>query len=417
MKRRKTTRSPSLSNCYSRACPSSVWQYSQSSSSAKGTSSAPKLGGRLSHLVVLVRLLHSLCCRLLTGLVLSIGQWAPIVGTGLAVLGSLYVLLAEDLADLAALKKRPNETIDIRHCDCHDCQNARRQGLPSHHPMDVNDSPRGRRSRSIHDDPAESPPQERMPTFEVSEHSPDAPPHSVPGAGPAGLSEKMDGATGQQMSSVDQPPPEQGAQSKHSWLASLGMKVARGLDTASNYISTSAQDHFSDHQWTGEAEKYPQIPGEEQRNPELARMRKEYGLRRDRSPHPERHRAASFVSVASASGIEASSSTQRAISPQRPPLVTLQRGRPTGDFQTPPTSPTSPIATSPGATRPRRRDTLEPPMPTYPTAYPSSSRRDSPPTHIRSMSVPEGQASPAIVVSSDRDTISPEEEKHEDHPT
>ena len=50
----------------------------------------------------------------------SLGQWAPIVGTALAVVGSLYLLLSADIEAAGKEDGQQEETIvgKCRNCDC-----------------------------------------------------------------------------------------------------------------------------------------------------------------------------------------------------------------------------------------------------------------------------------------------------------
>jgi hypothetical protein len=338
-------------------------------------------------------------------LILLIGQWAPIVGTGLAVLGSLYVLV---IGDLATLKKPTNETIEIRPSGYDESPISREQYPPSDLQGDGGHSPSEEGTRSIRDGHTESPSREQLPNLEGREKSPSRT-ASGPTVTPAEFSEKMP-STGQ-MSPIDEQYAEHDPHSKRSRFANVskklakgGKKLAKGIEAASDYISISAGEHFQDPQFRDEAEKYPEIPGEEMRNPELARMQREYSRHRDKSPHRgEHHRTTSMTpSIASDQGIEGSSSVRRTASPRKQPSSPSQREHPSTDPNSPPLSPV----------RVSRRDTL-----TVPGVQPSAPRRDSISTPITDENVPEGLSSPAIVVSSDPFTVSPEEEKPEDHPT
>jgi hypothetical protein len=324
--------------------------------------------------------------RSLTDFVLFVGQWAPIVGTGLAVLASLYLLLA---ADPEAVKEEANPNVSMHHCNC----SMQEVGIG---------------------------------LFRASSHSDD-----TPGATDMrrSFSNSGGGTSSEIVPTTSRPAPGQGHQVKRSWTADAAnrRKVAKALTAIGNYLGTAAHDQFDDSEFKrGKAVDFPEIPGEEHRNSALPQIRERYNQSRDADGNVtpvlrERpSRAGSFTgSVASGLGIEGSSTTPRAASPQspqsphspsafsspttprRPHASTLPAERTSFELQNPPSS------SSAGPTRGRLRqrgDTLEVPSPVH---YGPTRNNPSAPSVTSIVTIPESQSSPAIVVSSDPDTSSP----------
>jgi hypothetical protein len=227
------------------------------------------------------------------------GQWAPIAGTGLAVLGSLYLFLAERLkADHEGQKRHASKNCPVPQDD------AGSMG-PSNQSVVTTDSP---------DNPHS--------TFDSGDETAVA---IMPvTADPA---KKLD----------------------------LGKrrKVAKALAKFSDYVGTAARERFDDSDFrNGAALGFPEVPGERQRNEMLPMIKKQY---------THYSRPGSFTgSVASGIGTQVSSATPRGASPsspRRPETGISQSERGTSiDLQNP-RSP-SPIGLPRGR---RRRSTLEVP--------------------------------------------------------
>lgn len=177
-------------------------------------------------------------------------------------------------------------------------------------------------------------------------------------------------------------------------------KVTQALTSIGNYLGTAAPDRFDDSEFKrGRAVDFPEIPGEENRNPTLPQIREQYnqsrgsdgnvtpGLRRQRS------RASSFNgSIASGFGVEVDSASPRVPSPHSPRSSTLPTERTSFDLQ------------NMGVMTRQRRDTLEVPS----TVHHSSTRNNSSAPPVNSLvTVTSGPSSPAIVISSDPETYSP----------
>lgn len=185
----------------------------------------------------------------------NVGQWAPIVASGFAAAGSLYMLLAKDMEASEAIHGINSPNPEER-CSC------------SHH----------------HDNNA----------LGIQMSLP-------PGRG---SQEKDPGA---------QTPPDAGKR----------RKVAKVLRTVSHAFGTAAPDTYDDHEFQhGRASDYPELPGEEGRNPALPTIRNTYNSPRpddDESPRGRRSRANSTHGSlrAVSQGGPSSPTTSRGFSPSR----------------------------------------------------------------------------------------------------
>ena len=199
-------------------------------------------------------------------------------------------------------------------------------------------------------------------------------------------------------------------QAKRSSTTDMGKrrKVTRTLTAIGNYLGNPAHDWYDDSEFKhGPALNYPEIPGEEHRNPELARKREQWNV----TPllREQRSRAGSFHSTA-ASGldVEGSPSTPRAASPFPSPtradilrVSTLPTEPSSFERQNPASSPST---GSNGDMLQPRRATLEVPSP----AHFNPTRNQSYASSISSIVItPSGQTVPTIVTSSDNYTSSP----------
>ncbi|KAJ0415383.1 hypothetical protein BJY00DRAFT_327110 [Aspergillus carlsbadensis] len=273
----------------------------------------------------------------------SIGQWAPIVGAGFAVLGSLYLFLTAD--------GDANSNAPACKCTCH----SSGAGKPS--------CAEGRPSSAG----TESVATERQMTVE----------------------------------------PQISAQgSVHTQLArrptrDLGSrrKVSRVLMRLGISLSNAAHDRLHDYEFKqGPALDFPEIPAEQQRNGALQQIREQYNPKRDSNGNIPLSRMGSNVSMASNSN-SARSSRSRSPSPFRTPSPSrstdirssseLQNGR------------GSPSADDP-RDRPRKRtNTLEVPVPSHHVPMGRSPSLSS--VSSSSFTIPGSPASPTIVVSGDDD--------------
>ena len=343
-----------------------------------------------------------------------LGQWAPIVGTGLAALGSLYLLVS-------AGKPIPAG----EQCSC------------PHHHHDGDGYPISQ----------DEPGRDHLPSSRGAESTDGEIYESSsqhPGAMPA-MQEAGTGTFGAIPRSVTAPNGSELRQSlsndlvttrtySHSILGhtegaesgNTGKAVKKAWNKVENYFTTATDDWSNESEFKhGRASDFPEIPGEIHRNPDLRKIREIYnhprenddgsstpGLRRQRS------RATSFTSVTSATvqHIEDSSATPRIGSPQSPqspdfppssistalprrPQATVSPSQ-RSSFE----SPSSAVpAIAPVGRAPTRSSTLEvPSSSTY--IGPPRSNTVSAPSHRRTLSIPGGPSAPAIIISSDPDT-------------
>ncbi|CZR58895.1 uncharacterized protein PAC_08787 [Phialocephala subalpina] len=222
----------------------------------------------------------------------SIGQWAPIVGTALAVLGSIYLLVAVD-------RKSPED-----------------EDKPSE----------DKRSASV-DHISDTGTEHRVGRSTVPIHS-----------SSTNIRHSFQNHI-RRISSEKEPVTNVGY--RH--------KVAKALTTVVTYFGTAADDRFDDSGFKrGRADDFPEIPGEEHRNSALPQIREQYNKLRDADGNVTpmvrgaRSRAGSFTSsTGSGVGAEGDSPTLRAPSPQSP-----QSRHSSGQLLSPNT-PTRPQASTP----------------------------------------------------------------------
>lgn len=178
-------------------------------------------------------------------------------------------------------------------------------------------------------------------------------------------------------------------------------KVARTLTTFSNYLGSAAHDQFNDLEFKrGKAVDFPEIPGEEHRNPELSQIREQYNQHREDDDGLQRHisRAPSFTgSFAKSADMPRPSSPSPSTTPRRPHANTLNGARASGSFEL--NDPRSTFSVDSKA--PQRRATLEVPSEGH-------HRTISTPSVITTnhVTIPSGPGSPTIVVSDDDSALS-----------
>ncbi|OTB01823.1 hypothetical protein M426DRAFT_74983 [Hypoxylon sp. CI-4A] len=335
----------------------------------------------------------------------SIGQWAPIVGTALAALGSVYVLLVAEMKVEEA--ESYLEASDQRHCNC------------SHHHFDHgkhsnpyaesdSDYPRGSTElQGIHSvtpdslylNPTTSPPTEGPNGLFVG------PSHHRPASNSADIQSSSSNSEREHSTDIaDQ-------QATHD----IGnrRKIRKMLWRFSDYLGTAAQDRFDDSEFRqGKALDFPEVPAEELRNPDLHHIRKVYNPHCEDEPAPSIRttRAGSFVgSVASRSSVEGGGSAiSRIIT--APPLSRSASPAPTAlgvlRASTLPVteSSTSPLSATPMRGRSRQRsDTLEVPAPVHHNPSSSWSTQSTSPATPVTTTITNSQGSPTIMISSDTD--------------
>ncbi|KAK8065067.1 hypothetical protein PG997_011814 [Apiospora hydei] len=220
----------------------------------------------------------------------SIGQWAPIVGTVLAALGSLYVLGMNPPPPpqpTPAGDPSVSEGGSVHHCD--HC--SLRQGGVNNEPRivsrpdevfvdspprDNRDSHRGR--ALVHDSPAP--------------HAADSSPEMVD----LGRTTSTTPHSATQTTDLQRTPSNHGASASASEEGGVGgvrsvptpsdaggrRKVAQMIGDLGRYMGTPAPDLFDDSEFKrGPAQDWPEIPGEATRNPDLGQIRSQYNQPRD----------------------------------------------------------------------------------------------------------------------------------------
>lgn len=255
----------------------------------------------------------------------SIGQWAPIVGTGLAVLGSLYLLLAAGLADSEEEEEaKPNiSQIHAHHCNCSMREVSRGRSRTSSHSIHIPSATDMRTSHEI------------VPTTTWT--------------------------------------------SRRSGISDAGnrRKVAKALSTIGNYLGNPSEDRFDDSEFKrGKAIDFPEIPGEDYRNSALPQIREQFNPDRDQDGRVtpgvsrQRSRTGSFNSRLNTEG---RSSTERMPARRDTLEVPSPHHRPTWDSATASfITTTSNLPSSPTAVVSSGLNRSNPPTPTEPPATPAT---------------------------------------------
>lgn len=285
----------------------------------------------------------------------AIGQWAPIAGTVLAIMGSLYLVLNQYFEQVKE-PERPTTTVQVVHCHC---GHSDAHIGPTYHSS-------GRESRSSQGDSAENT-QAQMSQAEPA---------------PARL-HHMETADTIKFPTMDSPSQFDLDIRTTSSTADAGRrKVAKTFDWMSKKLGTAADDTFNDaDNFSGKAREFPEIPGEQNRNPKLGQIREGYNQYRGSSPAPPRTRRGSQ----DADDLSMHRSRSRSPSGPRQSVSSDRQGHDRHE--------STASAASAGAPRTARRDTLTLPRESY-----RSGSRTEPPT-TTAMEVPEGPRSPAIMVS------------------
>ncbi|KAK8113586.1 hypothetical protein PG984_014112 [Apiospora sp. TS-2023a] len=306
--------------------------------------------------------------------VTSIGQWAPIIGTVLAALGSLYV--AWDMTPQSRAAPAIAGGGHLGGPNGHHHDNSSPQGLNSRQNTTMPDEthihsyPRNSRESPsahhlVHDSPVlrmtDSPEMvEARRIMSNQSTSPD-------------LNRYMSNNTNTNTNTNNGDEDEGGRPAD----AGGRRKVAQIFGDLGRYMGTPAPDLFDDSEFRrGRAMDFPEIPGEAVRNPDLEQIRSQYNQPHDsdedETPPPlgrSRSRAESFIEGYDAMCI---STISRSASPSRVQSLSRSRSRPPGIatrastmpvVRTPHNSPPQSPVTDVRDARPRRRETLEVPSP------------------------------------------------------
>ncbi|KAI1141142.1 hypothetical protein F5Y05DRAFT_376501 [Hypoxylon sp. FL0543] len=348
----------------------------------------------------------------------SIGQWAPVVGTGLAALGSLYVLLA---VDFAAMEEEAKSKAAPPHCNCSHHHFGSEQRLSSHAPHV--DSPRSSMNAETADGGTYGSPERDIsgspPMRDVSSGIFAGSTQSI--AAPSAAHVRSSSSNSRRGTSTDL-----GSPANRPLVNDRAgrRKVAKVLRTFGNYFGTAGRDLFDDSEFKhGKAIDFPEIPAEEQRNPDLPHIREVYNQHREEENLSSalslrQTRSSSFNgSIASRYSVEGAPTMSRVKSaphPQSPtsrspsPSLTYIGVRhsstlPVGQSSSSSQKPASPSTAESirGRTR-QRSDTLEVPG----SARRRSSRNAQPASPSTPTTITSGQGSPAILISPVADTSS-----------
>ena len=192
------------------------------------------------------------------------------VGTGLAALGSLYVLLAKD-----AEKDTSSSNEGDHHCRCahHRLSNENRSVKPPSH--SENEEQTSPDERDSEEDGMELSQQDTYQTYQsTANHRP---------------SKQLTHTSTRDSKGVSK-------NSRH--------KVASTFEWVGEKLGTPAPDAFDDSEFqSGLAADFPEVPGENERNPELHKTKASYNLLHDTPLRKQRSRPGSFVSDISERGL------------------------------------------------------------------------------------------------------------------
>lgn len=270
----------------------------------------------------------------------AIGQWAPMAGTGLAVLGSLYVKLVHGEPDFGRAE----------------------DGAVSPPEPEMSERPR---NRSASPSPSYRGPNRgadggRPPLSNGGDRTPD---ETVPPM--AHVRRTQTTATGRIWSEQTfSPAALQRSQTEGPDLGGR-RKIAKALNAISDRLGSANLDTSAFKR--GRAVEYPTLPGEEFRSRELRKTQERYKRARDIerdadgivTPHQRSHSRGSFASPNSQGlGIDFGGSSSRTHSPRRPTMPTEQTS---GDLE----KVLSNTTTNSIGAMPQRRLTLEVPPTTH----------------------------------------------------
>jgi hypothetical protein len=278
--------------------------------------------------------------RWLTVFVPFAGQWAPIVGTVLAVLGLLYHISHKRLG----LKEETNPT--------------------------ASKDPRNPAMREGYRDESPAPSLYVATRGAIDGH------HSLSKGGGRTLPETVISPLLQPVTPTGGKPPPEGVPTTgpppraETWRDGGRSRVRRTLTTFSDRLFTATPDQVDSAFKSGLAQSYPQVPAEEWRNKHLSNIKNRYDTRLRR----QNSRAGS---------INSGNTTPRAQSPLRSPSGTFPAERTPGELE------------NVNVDMPRRRPTLEVP----PLNHLGRMRTFSASPITLDDSINQGPSSPVIVVS------------------
>ncbi|KAL9476458.1 hypothetical protein ACSS6W_006299 [Trichoderma asperelloides] len=236
----------------------------------------------------------------------SIGQWAPIVGTGFAAIGSLYLVLAADVEAVIG-ESHPHA---VHECKC----SHQHLEYQSRHGSPATDS-----SSTDRDGQSQSHGESNLPETPESVHFP-AVRHADTGFSTVSSYRALDRMSTMQTGiSNDAPTIDRHISSgstvhRNSTVDSGNRrKVARMLVSVGSALGNKAHNWVDDYDKSGKALDFPEVPGEFWRNERLPDIRNIYNLPRDAdgnaTPLPRsRSRAGSYRGASPQPGLSLSRS-------------------------------------------------------------------------------------------------------------
>jgi hypothetical protein len=321
----------------------------------------------------------------------SIGQWGPIVGTGLAFVGSLYLLLAADMEEI-------EHVADVQAAECQ-CKCTHHDSPGSKVLQPTSQAPNSRDSLST--DRVVVTEHQRAPMIEAL----------------AGLqrpaSTSASSSSLHELETRDMPHPKRhslatlkramtgrttlSSSTSRNFEGESRHKVAEFLTSVGHLLGTATKDSFDISKFRdGPALDYPNVPGEQERRHDFNRVREIYSQRLEAdgtlAVHASRSRASSFVGAGPSGhalgGLHASrdASPQPDLSRSASPVASgsgLARQRastlPVTERSSYELHPVATLPSGPNGDRGRlraRRDTLEVPAPVqfHPHRYHSNAR-------------------------------------------
>jgi hypothetical protein len=198
--------------------------------------------------------------------VLLIGQWAPIVGTFLAVIGSLYLLKVMQDQDTSL-------STSTTHCNCSHDHHVGELQQTRGAPHSDDRTPSSLDAQSIHSNHFGQPVRPPMSSPEMHEIRSLRSMTTIDTA-------HMRTSSGDMAFTTSRPPLQTQSQTSD---AGGRRKVAQTLQTVGNaFLGTAPHDWYDDSEFKqGTASDFPEIPGEKQRNSALTQIKKQYNPRRD----------------------------------------------------------------------------------------------------------------------------------------
>ncbi|KAH7026597.1 uncharacterized protein B0I36DRAFT_330982 [Microdochium trichocladiopsis] len=336
-------------------------------------------------------------------LIQSVGQWAPLAGTVLAIIGSLYHLVVAD-ADAVAVEENG---ADRKECCCN-CAHHTPNQPPLYRSPSIFDGSSTHSSGSRHQGMREG--------FGLGVMTPALHEDSMlHRASTAEDTEGGDKVTLKRTRTID---------------AASRRRVAEVFNSMANYLGTAAHDRFDDSDFKqGKAVDFPEIPGEAERNSRLGNIREAYNPQRELDGsltpelRPQRSRASSFNSAFASGAIPEltlGASRPASIDDVRPLAATAARAASRGPVQSKARSSTLPTDKAPRPSSDmdervrrlsdergtkKRSNTLEVPVLEYSSHIRNTLKNSSNDVADAAVVSDDRPSTPAIVVSAEPDDV------------